>query len=127
MAQGPKKGIPSGVAVKSLGLPAKFQASPHALGLLTSLVPLKSLVFILSRPGGPRLEGYDGVDPPSLQELCRRFDAGECVVHFEGKAIPDVVIAVPVIQIRERVVQRDRAAKILGNIVQTRGCRCKKR
>ena len=117
--QGPKKGIPAGVAVKSLGLPWKFQASPQALGLLTSLVPLKSLARILNSPGCPGLDGYDGIDPPSLQDLSGRFDSGERVGDLQGEPMPDVVVAVPVIPIRERVVERDRAPKILRNIVQT--------
>ena len=57
---------------------------------------------------------------PSLQDLCLAISfRGSRRCSFKGKAVPDVIVAVPVVQIRGRVIERNRAPKILGNIIET--------
>ena len=91
---------------------------PPGVGIVHFVGSAEVVRDVLNSPGCPGLNGYDGIDRPSLQDLPGRFQSGESVGQLEREPVPDVVVAVAVIQIVSRVIERDSALKILGSVVE---------
>jgi hypothetical protein len=73
---------------------------------------------IVAKPGLAGLQRDNGVELPTLQELCRRFLSWKLVRYGKSEAVPYIEVAAGILAARMRAVLRNVLADIDGIVVQ---------
>lgn len=87
-----------------------------AIGVFVGAAEIIGLIVAV--PWLPRLDCYDGIEFPTLQQLSGRFLSRNCVGDGKRETVLDVKIAAGIFGRRIRAVLREELADIVGIIVQ---------